>query len=714
MTFLDHRPMRCTSTDKPSDVAVAEPAPASVSRETASVLDLLPHPVWVGNAATRAGYSNKAWREYTGSLEAHTTVEDILHVVHPSDIAAVYTAWQEAQERRGIVDVECRLRHHCGYYRWFSITAKPESFDDQLSQWSVTFVDVDEHVSKMRSLSEQLQKQNNMLDVSVDCIKILHVDGRLSHMNKSGYLAFGIPPEVNIAGLQWLDLLPKEVRAQGRKALGTALDGRNARFMGMSIAPGQKPQHWDNILTPMKDDDGTTSGILCVSRNVTPQREAELRLRIASERDELTGLHNRRSFNVKLKQFLGSSHREAMSVGLMLVDLDHFKHVNDTLGHPAGDHLLRILSRRLSACLPANSYVARLGGDEFAILIGDVQNEAEFLAAAEQVLTQIHAPITYGGKVVNGGMSIGCAVYPRDAQNAANLMKCADTALNDLKAGGRGGIRMFSTTMLADAERTATQLRNARQIVRDDAIEPYYQPKVRLDDGSIVGFEALLRWRSPCGDIQAPDSVAEAFNDHELAAKISDLMQIKVFADMSRWMESGVTVLPVSLNASPVEFLRDNYAERLLRRLEHFRIPLSLVEVEITEHFLGERGSEYVVRALRKLKRSGVRITLDDFGTGHSSFTHLRDYPVDSLKIDCDFVRRLSEEPFIAAIVQAIVHLGPILALDVVAEGIETDEQRQVLLDLGCEIGQGYLFSKAVDADSVERMLVDGGTAVFA
>lgn len=714
MTFLDHRPVGGGVDNGPSNLTPARigddhaPALPQLPGDSWSLLDALPHLMWVQRTDAAYGHANQAWRDFTGSTETTAFTEDCLRAVHPEDLAEVSTAWLRAESTSATVEVQARLRHHSDGYRWFLIRTRcspPPNIAEHVLY--VSFTDIHERVLSQHHLSDQLEKQNNMLDVSVDCIKILNIDGTLSQMNKSGYRAFGIPVGTVVAGRPWLDLLPAEVHSQGRRALNTALGGKNARFAGLSVAPGQKPQYWDNILTPMKAEDGTTTAILCVSRDVTVQREAERRLRIASERDELTGLHNRRAFNLKLKQYLGKSREDTHSVGLMLLDLDHFKHVNDTLGHPAGDHLLRILSRRLSACLPSNSYVARLGGDEFAVVIAGIREDSVFVRAAERVLMQIHAPITYGGKVVNGGMSIGCAVYPRDAQDASSLMKCADTALNDLKAGGRGGIRMFSKKMTADAEKTAAQLNDARRIVRDGSIEPYYQPKVRLSDRSIVGFEALLRWRCPVQGIQLPDTVAEAFKDHELAAKISDMMQIKVFADMSRWLDAGLPVMPISLNASPVEFLRDNYAERLLRRLELFQIPLKLVEIEITEHFLGERGSEYVVRALRKLKAAGVRIALDDFGTGHSSFAHLRDYPVDSLKIDCDFVRRLNEDPSIAAIVRAITQLGPSLALDVVAEGIETEAQRNALSSMGCEIGQGFLFSKAVCATTVEQMLSD-------
>jgi EAL domain-containing protein (putative c-di-GMP-specific phosphodiesterase class I) len=302
-------------------------------------------------------------------------------------------------------------------------------------------------------------------------------------------------------------------------------------------------------------------------------------------------------------------------------------------------------------------------------------------------------------------MSIGCAVYPQDARDPSELMKCADTALYELKDGGRGGVYMFNQQMMEKAKARASQLNHARQIVRDNRIRPSYQPKVNLANGAIVGFEALLRWYCPVNGMQLPDTVSEAFSDYELASKISEAMQMKVFADISRWIDAGVDVLPVSLNASPIEFLRDNYAETFLQRLLMFRIPHHLIELEVTEHAFNKHGSKYVLRALQMLKEMGIRIALDDFGTGHSAFTHIMNYPLDCIKLDCDFIRRMNDEPAILGIVESMGILGQKLAIDIIAEGIETEQQRQTLCDAGFYFGQGFLFSKAVEAPKVINLL---------
>ncbi|CAI1913760.1 Cyclic di-GMP phosphodiesterase Gmr [Serratia proteamaculans] len=665
----------------------------------------LPNLIGVGNSL--GGHFNELWCDYTGLSSSDNNDLCWLNTLHPDDYARVNTLWQQAMTAATSFVNQARLRHYSGEYRWFLLSfAAKQVPNSAQNHWYLSCADIHQQMLEKQIIIDTLAAQKNMLDASVDCIKVINNDGSLLHMNRAGSLALGIDENQQQFGMPWLDLLHPEARKRGRKALRKVLNGKNARFAGLSATPEGTLQHWDNILSPVTDKDDRIQNILCVSRDVTSQRIAERRLLIASEYDELTALPNRRLFKKRLKQEMKRALNNQTSLGLILLDLDHFKLVNDTLGHDAGDHLLRVLSRRLKTYLTPNSFVSRLGGDEFAVVISDVENQQDIFKIANSFLMQLESPITHGGKALHCGMSIGCALYPQDARDASELMKCADTALYELKDGGRGGVYMFNSKMMDKAKERAAQLNRARQIVRHNQIRPSYQPKVSLPTGAIVGFEALLRWYCPRTGIQMPDSVSEAFNDYELATKIGETMQLKVFADMAGWLESGVEVLPVSLNASPIEFLRDNYAETFLQRLQMFNIPHPLIELEVTEHAFNKHGSKYVLRALQMLKEMGIRIALDDFGTGHSSFTHLMDYPLDCIKLDRDFIRRMNNEPAILGIVESMGILGQKLAIDIIAEGIETEQQRQTLRDSGYHLGQGFLFSQAVEAPKALSMLL--------
>lgn len=667
-----------------------------------AVFDLLAQPVAVVDAGGALVYSNTAWRTRLGDdlvrPNAQHRTTHLGDLAHPDDRRRLDGLLAEATAG------DVRLRDGAGEHRWFEVTIGPAG--DGLV--AVTATDVHDRLQATHDFAEMLTVRNDMLDASVDCIKIIDTDGIVLHMNQSGCLALGVTDEQAAAGfgMVWLDLLPPEIRTRGERALAQAREGRNARFDGMSIIEGQTPQHWDNILTPVLGLDGRTRAILCVSRDITLQREAERRLRVASETDDLTDLLNRRAFRTRLRRAVTRARTHGEKVGMLLIDLDHFKNVNDTLGHLAGDHLLRVLSRRIKACVPEQAFVGRLGGDEFAVVLPGTDEQA-LLDVADLVSLQLDAPISHSGRRIDGGMSIGCALYPRDAWDEGGLMASADAALYDLKAAGRGGIRVFNQQMLDAAEAAATQIHRARDLVRDRGILPYYQPKVRLEDGSLVGFEALLRWRSPELGIQPPSTVFEAFKDYELATGMGSQMHERVLADLAAWRDRGLPLVPVSFNAAPVELLRGDYPARLLEKLAAFEISPELIELEITETILLERGAEFVTRALRELKDAGVRIALDDFGTGHSSLAHLRDYPVDTIKVDRSFVARMVTEPSIHAIVRAIAELGPSLGVEVVAEGVETELQRQLLTGNNCHVGQGYLFGAAMSGDAASRILHD-------
>ncbi len=432
--------------------------------------------------------------------------------------------------------------------------------------------------------------------------------------------------------------------------------------------------------------------LVAPQHHIPQQKIVEKTLQQAIELDQLTGLYNRGAFNKILKKTIQNAQHQHQSVGFLLIDLDYFKHINDTLGHIAGDYLLQILGQRLRDCFHEQVVVSRLGGDEFSVIVPHLNNESELLNLAKIARQQLDIPICYAGQYINGGMSIGCAMFPRHAKNSSMLLRCADVALNDLKMSGRGGIRMFKSAMFKNIELTTTQLSLARAIIHNNKIVPVYQPKVNLADGKVISFEALLRWYDADDQIQLPSHISSAFQDYELATRISEIMQLKVFQDMNQWLTAGLKLLPISINAAPVEFLRDNYAEKLLSRIAQLKIPHHLIEIEITEQSLSERGSDYVIRALKLLKQAGLSISLDDFGTGHSSLTRLRDYPVDCLKIDRSFIKNMHNDPSAMAIVKAITQIGNSISLDILVEGIEKKEQVDALQACDCHSGQGFYF----------------------
>ena len=631
-------------------------------------------------------------------------LEHFLRLIHPHDVAAFMPLWEKAKHGDKIKH-HCRIQHAQLGSQFSQLSIQHLNSSPLNLQWIIQIDNQQDNNQKQNRLIENNYIQKQMLDASLDCIKILSLAGEILEMNRSGCLSLDLSSQEYQLGMSWLNFLSEDHRTKAEKALTLVGQGEPSQFSSTSQIAAQPLRYWQHFLSPIFNHQSDVEKILCVSRDITKQHQAEMRLKYVLEIDELTGLYNRRAFNQTFKEVLQHAQQYQQQIGLLLINLDYFKHVNDTFGHLAGDHLLSTLGKRFQHCFHEKVIVARLGGDEFALLIPDLQNEEELLETAHQANQQLDYSISYAGQPLNGGMSIGCSMYPRDAKNSSNLLKCADIALNDLKNSGRGGIRIFNKAMFNALEDITRQLALARSIIKANRIVPYYQPKVCLTSNAVIGFEALLRWNDEQNKIQPPVHIMAAFQDYDLATRISETMQTKIFQDINQWIEQGLDILPISINAAPVEFLRDDYAEQLLSRLAQFKIPHHKIEVEITEQSLAERGSDYVIRALNLLKKMGVHISLDDFGTGHSSLTRLRDYPVDCIKIDRNFVEHLHSDPSALAIIKAITQIGSSISLDILVEGIENTEQLDTLKACDCRIGQGFYFYRPMSFDNITPLL---------
>ena len=672
------------------------------ARQLGRILNSVPHVIWATGRDGRIDFISEQWARTYGGNSAEMIGEGWIKFVHPEDVEDAVASWLAAVENSEPYENEFRLRVPTGEYRWVLINAKPEvGPDGEVRRWVGTCTDVHDRVLAQQALAEKQRLYASVLEASADCIAILSPDGRIRLMNDPGVALFEVDHFSLLEGRYWWQLWPREMQSRVRDAVSGAGRGDRVRLSGPCSTARGNPKWWDVVVTPIRDEAGDATGILAICRDSTAERKQAEELQWASDHDALSGLPNRRAFQNRLQAAVLRAMQTGSKVGLLLIDLDHFKHVNDTLGHAAGDALLKEFAKRLAASLRGGDFVARVGGDEFAIIAEDVSSGSDLLVVGDKASDGLKAPLRLQGRALSGGASIGGALFPDDADSANELFKLADTALYALKAEGRGGTKLFHAYMRDEAQRTASQLSLARVAVTEATVCPYYQPKVDLCSGDIAGFEALLRWQHPNKGLQLPETIEEAFKDYELASKIGCLMQQRVLADMRSWERSGVRFGRVSINAAPAEFLRDDYAERLLDKLALAGIPPTSLEIEVTEHALMANASKHVCRALAVLKTSGITVALDDFGTGHSSLSHLRDFPVDVVKIDRSFVRQMAGDEEIAAIVRAVINLAASLKIQSVAEGVETREQADLLRAAGCALGQGFLLGCPSPADLV-------------
>ena len=505
-------------------------------------------------------------------------------------------------------------------------------------------------------------------------------------------------------GVPWARIWRGEARRELSGAVRAALAGASARFTGFRTAPNGVITWWDVVLSPFGGADGRTK-LLAVGRDITEHKRAEEDLQWAAEHDPLTFLPNRSSFQSRVEAEIAGAEVSMRSFGLLLLDLDDFKRVNDALGHDTGDALLCELAERLKAATRGEDFIARLGGDEFAIILKGFENDEQLSRATSAIQNRLKQPCILEGRALDCHASIGASIFPQHGSTKQELVKNADIALYSAKEAGRGTLRVFSPGIRSELQVRLSMLALAKDALANHRLAPFYQPKIDLRTGSLHGFEALLRWQHPTMGTQTPDTIQAAFEDHRLAIAISDHVINVVIGDMRQWIDMGVEFGHVAVNASAAEFRSGHFAERLLERLAAARIPPTRFQLEVTETvFLGP-GAEYVDRALRTLSAEGVHIALDDFGTGYASLSHLKQFPVNSIKIDKSFIRDLHEDPDDEAIVRAVISLGQSLDIKVVAEGIETPAQSAYLRKHGCDYGQGFLFGHA-EAGSALPFLV--------
>ncbi|MEO6040380.1 MAG: EAL domain-containing protein [Croceibacterium sp.] len=445
--------------------------------------------------------------------------------------------------------------------------------------------------------------------------------------------------------------------------------------------------------------------IILTVRDITAEKTVEERVRWTADHDQLTGLANRAQFQHRLDQATQVAAARGTSFGMLLLDMDDFKQINDTLGHDAGDELLRRFAERLRGAVRKEDTVARFGGDEFAIIMPQLDSADLLTAMSNSILDRLREPFVHDGRLLDCRVSMGATMFPNHGATSEALLKSADLALYAAKSGGRGMLRFFEPKMRQDLQRRSSMVQLARDALRHNRVYAYYQPKLDLATGALDGFEALLRWRRPGGRVEHPASLEAAFEDLEVAAAISDRMIELTIADMRRWLDRGIDFGHIAVNASAAEFRRDNFAERLLDSLLQADIAAHRFQLEVTETVFLGRGAEYVHRALSLLSVNGVKIALDDFGTGYASLRHLKEFPVDIIKIDRSFVRDMDSDPGDEAIVRAVVNLGKSLGIKVVAEGIEKRWQAERLVAMECDFGQGYLFSRAAPARQVPALV---------
>lgn len=424
------------------------------------------------------------------------------------------------------------------------------------------------------------------------------------------------------------------------------------------------------------------------ARGVRPSAVLSAPRRFTKYFDPLTRLPDRRALCDRLDNIIS----EGEPAGLLLIDVDHFRDINDTLGHDIGDAMLIEVAKRISAAVPSSALVARLGGDEFAVVVHPLDGNDDLVSATTAVFSEVTSPFEYQGHTLDCQVSIGVSIFPLAATDRVNLFKQADIALYRAKDLGRSRAELFEGSMLVEVEEHARALARARLAISERRVLVHYQPKLILNTGEIAGHEALVRIKDD-GIIRGPAWILGSFDNRRIAAQLGSLVCAQVFEDLRIWARKGQTFGHVAINVTDAELRDPSWAPAFLHHLNERTIPPWALQIELTENVLLSRAVWQVKNSLGLLHAKGIKIALDDFGTGYASLAHLRDFPIDTIKIDQSFVETIAE-PASRELIRAIVCLGESLRLTVVAEGVETRAQHLALGELGCEQGQGFFYGR--------------------
>ena len=460
----------------------------------------------------------------------------------------------------------------------------------------------------------------------------------------------------------------------------------------------------EDSAAPIHDRRGRVTGAVMVFHDVSAARALSLRMSYLAQHDSLTDLPNRILLNDRLTQFMALAKRHHQKLALLFLDLDRFKHVNDSLGHSVGDRLLQSVAARLLACVRGSDTVSRQGGDEFVVLLSEMTHAKDAAIIAEKVLLALAKPYNIERHELHLTASIGIVTYPDDGTDAEVLMKNADVAMYHAKAAGRNNYQFFKAEMNFHAAERQSLENGLRHALEREEFVLYYQPKVHLATGSIVGAEALIRWRHPERGLVPPVQFIPVAEECGFVVPMGRWVLREACRQARVWQMSGLPTLRLAVNISAVELRAKDFVPHVRAIIAQTGLQPCDLELEITETFLMQ-DSNSTAAVLSELKALGVHLALDDFGTGYSSLSYVKRFPIDTLKIDQSFVRDIATDPDDASIVSAVISMGASLHMRVVAEGIESRAQLEFLQTHGCPFGQGYLFSPPVVAREFTKLM---------
>ena len=630
-------------------------------------------------------FANKAYAGAFGFTETSIIGKTFVEIIGEAAAREVKPSIDTVTRERRTVAYVRELTAADGTRRWIEVNVIPNVTPvGQPMGAFVIVTDITRHRLATQALRESEERLAKFMQASAEGIAF-HRDGIVTDAN---------PPLCEMLGYTLAEV-------RGRRAIDFVAPDQRAHVQGV-LDGGQDLTYESAVIR--KDGKripveligrtlvyGDEKLRMSVVRDLRDRHAAQARIHHLAHHDALTGLPNRMSFMERLGQQIERARAANTSLALLFVDLDHFKRVNDSLGHLIGDRLLQTVAARISACLRAGDVVARFGGDEFIVLLDDAARD-DVAQVAHKLLRAIELPVDAEGRDLSVTPSVGIAMFPHDGTTPTELIKNADTAMYIAKSRGRANCQFFDPAVATAAYDALVLESELAQALQRDEFVLHYQPQVRADDGSLAGIEALIRWMHPERGMLRPDAFIALAEQQRVMLPISQWVLRTAARAALRWRSLGLIDVPIAVNLSSMQFRASGFVDAVAQVLREEGVPGAWIELELTERMLMDDVGD-VKRTLQQLKALGMRVSVDDFGTGYSSLAHLKEFPIDGMKIDRSFVADLPHQRGSVAIARAVVQMAQGLSLTVVAEGVENEAQRCFLVEQGCDLLQGELIS---------------------
>ncbi len=675
-----------------------------------TLAESMPQIVWVTRPDGSCVYFSQQWTEYTGLTPEESLGHGWSKPFHPDDQQRASVAWQHATSTGSQYMLEARLRRSDGEYRWWLMRGVPQRDPaGTILKWFGTCTDIHD----LKLLEEALSAEKELAQVTLDSI-----GDAVICTDSDGNIAF-----LNPIAEQMTRWTCDAAKGRPMTEVFRVLEGdtREATPNPTELAVGQDrivhlPPNSilvarDGFETPIEDSvapihnrQGQVTGAVVVFRDVSATQAMSRQMTHSAQHDFLTGLPNRMLLNDRVNQAVVLAARRSKKVGVLFMDLDGFKHINDSLGHATGDKLLQSIAERLVNCVRSADTVSRQGGDEFVVLLSEMEQSEDAAITARRMLRAVAETHSVDDRDLYVTTSIGLSVFPDDGLDAETLIKNADIAMYQAKENGRQSYQFFKPAMNVRAvERQSTE-ENLRRALDRGEFALHYQPKIDLVTGAISGAEALIRWTHPDRGPISPAEFIPVAEDCGLILPIGNWALREACKQAQVWVHAGLPMRSMAVNISAMEFRQEDFLKGVLAALHDTGFDSHSLELEITESVLMKR-IESAASVLQKLRAEGVQVAIDDFGTGYSSLSYLRKFPSDALKIDQSFVRQITSDSAEKTIVPAVIGMARNLDMRVVAEGVETLAELAFLKDHHCDEAQGYYFSRPVPPQQFAKLL---------